>query len=224
MNTRFLKPAALVLASLGAAAFTFGGWAVITVDELPRSLTVSRPVNIAFTVRQHGIKPLDGLRPTVVAASEKKATGEVRASASASGPAGHYVATVVVPRDGNWRITINSGFMASRITLPPIRAVAAGTRIEDRETPAELGQRLFIAKGCVTCHVHGAVEGYQSLSVGPDLTPKRYQTEFLAKLLADPSTARTPGKQWTMPNLGLKTAEITSLVAFINAERAVSAR
>jgi mono/diheme cytochrome c family protein len=224
MNTRFLKPAALMLASLGAAAFSFGGWAVITVDDLPRSLTIGQPVSIAFTVRQHGMKPLDGLKPTVVAASENKVVGEVQASAIASGPTGHYVANLVVPQRGRWTVTINSGFMASRITLSPIPASAAGTRIEDHETPVELGRRLFIAKGCVTCHVHGAVEGYESASVGPDLTPKRYQTDYLAKLLADPSSARTPGQQRTMPNLELKTSEIARLVAFINADRVVSAR
>jgi len=224
MNIRFLKPTAFMLVSLGVAAFSYGGWAVITVDDLPRSLTIGQPVSIAFTVRQHGMRPIDGLKPTVVAATEDKAVGEVQTSATASGPTGHYVANLVVPQRGRWTVTINSGFMASRITLSPIPASAAGTRIEDHETPAELGRRLFIAKGCVTCHVHGAVEGYQSVSIGPDLTPKRYQTDYLARLLADPSTARTPGQRWTMPNLELKTSEIARLVAFINADRVVSAR
>jgi mono/diheme cytochrome c family protein len=224
MKTRFLKPTAFMLVSLGAAAFSYGGWAVITVDDLPRSLTIGQPVSIAFTVRQHGMKPLDGLKPTLVAASEDKTVREVQTSAIASGPTGHYVANLVVPQRGRWTVTINSGFMASRVTLSPIPASAAGTRIEDHETPAELGRRLFIAKGCVTCHVHGAVEGYASASVGPDLTPKRYQTDYLAKLLADPSSARTPGQRFTMPNLELKTSEIARLVAFINADRVVSAR
>ncbi len=224
MNARFLKSAAVVFASLGAAAFSFGGWAVITVDDLPRTLTVGEPVNIAFTVRQHGMKPLDGLKPTIVATDEQHSDAEIRASAMASGPTGHYVASVVVPRRGNWRVTINSGFMASRLTLYPIPAVPARSPVQDRQAPAEVGQRLFVAKGCVSCHVHGAVEGYESSRVGPDLTPKRYQSDYLAKLLADPSIARTPGKQFIMPNLQLKSSEIVALVAFINADRQVSAR
>ena len=86
----------------------------------------------------------------------------------------------------------------------------------------ELG--LYVAKGCVGCHVHGAVTGYVPMNVGPNLTPKRYQADYLAKLLVDPSIARTPGQQNQMPKLGLKPAEITALVAFINADRQVSSR
>jgi len=62
------------------------------------------------------------------------------------------------------------------------------------------------------------------MNVGPNLTPKRYQADYLAKLLVDPSIARTPGQQNQMPKLGLKPAEITALVAFINADRQVSSR
>ena len=223
MNTRFLKPAALVLASLAAMAFSFGGWAVITVDDLPHAFTVGEPVSIAFTVRQHGVRPLDGLAPTIVASDGTHGQGDVSASASPSGPSGHYEASLVVPRRGNWRVTINSGFRTSAVTLYPIPAVSLKAPVQQRP-PAELGQRLFVAKGCVTCHVHGAVEGFGSLTVGPTLTAKRYQTDYLAKLLADPSTARTPGQQNIMPNLGLRSAEIVALVAFINADRQVSAR
>jgi mono/diheme cytochrome c family protein len=223
MNNQILKAAALVLASLAVMAFAFGGWAVVTVDDLPRAFTVGETTSIAFTVRQHGIRPLDGLEPTVTASDGTHGEAEVRTSATTSGPVGHYMASLVVPRRGNWSVTINSGFMASQVTLYPIPAVAAKTRLPDAP-PAEVGQRLFVAKGCVTCHVHGAIEGYRSLAVGPTLTANRYQPDYLAKLLADPSMARTPGRQWTMPNLALRGAEIVALVAFINADRQISAR
>jgi hypothetical protein len=72
--------------------------------------------------------------------------------------------------------------------------------------------------------VHDSAVGNNSIAVGPNLTPRRYQADYLAKLLANPSIARTPGQQSTMPNLGLKTAEIAALVAFINVDRQVSAR
>jgi mono/diheme cytochrome c family protein len=215
-----LQLAALSFAALGGMAFTFGGWAIITVDDLPYALTVGQPTTIAFSVRQHGMKLLDHLTPRLTATDEKGGS-EVTASALASGAEGHYVAQLVVPRAGNWAITINSSFMNSRAKLLPI---AAGVRVKDSEPPVERGRRLFVAKGCVGCHVHGDVPGYSSIAVGPNLTPKRYQADYLAKLLADPSIARTPGKQFAMPNLGLKTQEIASLVAFINADRQVSAR
>lgn len=223
VNKRFLQLAALSLAALGGMAFTFGGWAIITVDDLPYALTVGQPTTVAFSVRQHGMKLLDHLTPTL-SATDEKGGSDVTASAVASGAEGHYVAQLVVPRTGNWTITINSSFMNSRVKLYPIAATAAGDRVKDSEAPLERGRRLFVAKGCVGCHVHGDVPGYSSIGVGPNLTPKRYQAGYLAKLLADPSIARTPGKQFTMPNLGLKTQEIASLVAFINADRQVSAR
>jgi hypothetical protein len=61
---------------------------------------------------------------------------------------------------------------------------------------------------------------------GPDLTGKRFVTEYLRKFLADPSITPAPeevcskdrsscGSPYAMPNLHLKDAEIEALVAFI---------
>ena len=61
MTKRSLQLAVLVLASTGGMAFSFGGWAVITLDDLPQSFTVGQAVSLAFTVRQHGHTPLDYL-------------------------------------------------------------------------------------------------------------------------------------------------------------------
>jgi len=78
----------------------------------------------------------------------------------------------------------------------------------------------------VTCHVHGAIDAADNkyLEVGPDLTPKRYDAAYLRRFLVDPSIApRTPGRQ-EMPALGLSQAELTALVAFINADHPLSAQ
>jgi mono/diheme cytochrome c family protein len=219
MRTRFLQLAALALAGLALTAFAFGGWAVITVDELPAGLVVGQPVKIGFAVRQHGMTLLDQLSPTLVAVDEEGGAPQVRSSAPASGGPGHYLATLTVPRAGDWTITIASGFLGGHVTLYPIAAVAAGTRPRTLEAPAQVGRRLFVAKGCVTCHVHDGVTGNFTVGVGPDLTPRRYQADYLRRLLADPSIARKPGQQFTMPALGLQSSEIDALVAFINAER-----
>jgi hypothetical protein len=61
--------------------------------------------------------------------------------------------------------------------------------------------------------------GDASLSVGPDLTGRRFPAEYLGKFLADPSIASGGGREVRMPNLHLKPREIASLVAFLNAER-----
>jgi|SRR5215211_1800450 len=225
MNKRILHLSALAVGCLGGMAFSFGGWAVITVEDLPQRLTVGQPVSIAFMVRQHGTRPLEGLKPTLTATDGSRATEQISAPAEASGPVGHYVAKFVVPRAGNWTLTINGDFAAAQLTLHPIPAAAGNApRTQIAEAPSEQGRRLFVAKGCVTCHVLGGVTGNRTLPVGPDLTPKRYQADYLTKYLADPSIARTPGAQNVMPNLGLKTPEIAALVAFINSDRQVSAR
>ncbi len=81
----------------------------------------------------------------------------------------------------------------------------------------QLGQRLFVAKGCVVCHTHDAArESWQGMAVdiGPNLTNFTAAPDYLAKWLDDPSAIK-PETQ--MPTLGLSDDEIGALVAFINA-------
>ena len=108
------------------------------------------------------------------------------------------------------------GLNASRITLRAIDAQQPAPALTD----GERGQRLFVAKGCVTCHRHAAVEA-RSTSAGATLTTKRYQPDYLARFLAHPPTREpyVPG-EWQMPDLKLRDGEIASLVAFLNANAA----
>lgn len=83
---------------------------------------------------------------------------------------------------------------------------------------ADAGARLFLAKGCVVCHVNDwAIKGSQEYGVdaGPNLTEYRNDPDFLRQFLADP-TAVKPNSD--MPNLGLADHEIEALVRFINEE------
>jgi mono/diheme cytochrome c family protein len=76
------------------------------------------------------------------------------------------------------------------------------------------GSDLFLAKGCVTCHVHQAIpeSADLSVSVGPELTLYRNDSAFIARWLADPSAVR----ETKMPNLHLSPDEIAALVLFLN--------
>src|SRR5947199_50889 len=76
---------------------------------------------------------------------------------------------------------------------------------------------LFVAKGCVTCHVHGDIEGSGTVAVGPELTGRRWPAEYLKLFLANPAIAPRSGT-FRMPDLGLKPQEIAALAAFLNAE------
>ena len=221
MPSRLLKLSAIAAVALTGTAYTFGGWAVVTVEDLPEYVTAGKPVEIVFNVRQHGMELLGGLRPVVIA---KDGKSDVQASAVTTMKSGRYSATLVVPRAGDWTVTINSGFMNTKATLAPIPAIAAGAAPPQALAAAERGERLFVAKGCVSCHVHGAVEGSGWIKAGPDLTPKRYQAEYLARYLADPSIARTPGNMNIMPKLELKPTEIAAITSFINGERVVGAK
>ena len=212
--------AVIGLALSGVAAATFGGWAVVTVENPPDVIVVGKATEMTFTVRQHGMALLSDLRPGIEAvnARGRRVTGPAWALLEK----GAYRGTITVPDTGHWQLTIQSGFGRSKTTLLPIAAVDA-SHARVLLTDVERGRRLFAAKGCVTCHVHGGVGIAGDVQQAPNLTDRRFPADYLARFLADPSI-KPPTTSWRMPNLQLKQAEITSLVAFINAERRVAGR
>ena len=190
----------------------FGGWASVTLEDLPDYMVAGQPVTLNYTVRSHGKAPVSGLNASIDARSgDQSATAQVSAGAKA----GTYTATLTFNRPGDWTIVINTGLWPKKVTLLPIKVIAAGAQapvIAD----ALRGQRLFAAKGCTSCHTHRAVPA-ESANAGPDLTERRFGAEALAQFLADPPKAlKARGSQNFMPNLELKPKEIASLVAFIN--------
>lgn len=62
-SLRRIMPGLLLLPAL--AGFAFGGWATVTVEDLPDHVVAGRPVQLEFTVRQHGVEPVRGLEPEV---------------------------------------------------------------------------------------------------------------------------------------------------------------
>ena len=224
MTRRTLLSLPLFAIALPAFAFAAGGWAITTVEDLPEYLVVDKPTDINFTVRQHGMTLASGLAPFVKMKSGLTST-TVEAEPG-EGP-GEYVARITVPRAGDWTFTISTPFtrpsfpllpgpMISQLELLPIRALDARAPRPAPALPVERGQALFVAKGCVGCHVHARAERASTYPAGPDLSARTYPAEFLTKLLADPSAAR-PGGFVRMPDLELHPAEISALVAFINA-------
>ncbi len=208
-----------VLALLMLLTLNLGGWAVITVQDLPDQIVVGQPVTLDFTVRQHGHTLLSNLKPRVVA----EAGGEQVSAAAQPGPsAGRYRASFTLPHAGAWTITVYSGFGNSNLTLMPVPAVSPG-RAAPEIVAAERGRRLFVAKGCVTCHVHPDVPSSGVVDVGPDLTGRRFTADYLQRFLADPNIATTRGANgFEMPNLNLAPREIAALAAFLNGTTAQS--
>ncbi len=222
MTKGLQRVAILGAAVLCTAAFSFGGWALVTVDDVPDYLVAGKPLPVSFVVRQHGVTLLSGLSPSVTIQSGPTQT-KVAARATGSG---HYAASVIVPRAGDWTITVNSGFGPSKTTLLPLKAIDSGGVAPSPLSDADRGLRLFVAKSCTTCHVRGSL-GTDGMKVGPDLTGRRYVADYVAKFLADPerSPLALPNTgQARMPNLNLREREIAALVSYLNSDLMVSSR
>ena len=205
---RVLVPGLLLPFLMGHA----GGWAVITVDDLPDVAEAGKPVVLSYMVRQHGMSPLDRLNGEIEATAGKLTAR--RSVGPLTSSRGHYRASITLPSAGEWAITIRSGFGKSDLTLLPLTVVAAGERLVRPVSDVDRGRRLFVAKGCETCHVQ--------IDVGPKLDGKRFDSTYIAGFLANPKPPQA-GKP-AMPNLGLEQREIASLVAYLNGNRVVGAR
>ena len=99
--------AILAMLALAAPALA-GGWAVVTLDSLPREVRAGEPFQLGFMVLQHGKTPtntdLNGkpLTPLLTASKQGDATATLRVEARQQGPTGHYVVDLTFPSDGSW--------------------------------------------------------------------------------------------------------------------------
>jgi hypothetical protein len=102
-----------------------GGWAVTTLDPMAAPAP-GEPVDVGFTIRQHGVTPVavDDVRLTVT-----DATGATEAfAARPEGATGHYVAAVTFPAAGAYRWTVEQGWFGPQelgtIDVQPLAAPA----------------------------------------------------------------------------------------------------
>jgi mono/diheme cytochrome c family protein len=197
--TRFLLPAILLLPAMS----WHGGWVVITVDDVPEYAVSGETMKLAFTIRQHGVELMSGLEPVVVAENGGE---KVKVPAKAAKERGRYVAPLTLAAAGEWTITIHSGYNDNSNTLPAMPVINAGAAPPAAWTDMQRGERLFVAKGCVTCHVQ--------IQAGPKLGEKKYDAEWLGGFLKKP--VQLTSTDMRMPDLGLKEPEIAALVSYIN--------
>jgi hypothetical protein len=108
-----------------------GGWAVITLDELPSRAMAGEPLTVGFTVRQHGRTLMTGLYPKVSASLGDE---HLVFSAEAEGGPGHYAATLTLPTAGDWQWGIEAFTMYQ--PMPALSVVAPeGTASLPAKTP-----------------------------------------------------------------------------------------
>ena len=138
---------AIGLALLLALVFAFpafaGGWAVITLDELPSDIVAGEPLTIGFTVRQHGITPMNGLDPTVTAALLKDEQFVVQAESD--GKPGHYTAVLTFPQAGDWSWSIQAFTMDQPMPALTVAASVSQPASKIESKPA-LISLLFLAR------------------------------------------------------------------------------
>ena len=194
---------------LAVAAVEAGGWAVITLTEVPERLVSGEPVTLTYAVRQHGRSLLGGLDGRIEA---RQGSQVIVAKARELRDTGHYSAMLTVPHAGPWIVTIVSGFNG-RLSAPmTFTALDRGTTAPV-VSAADRGRWLFEAKGCVTCHAHRDVPG-ESMQVGPDLSAKPYPAAVVEHVLAPkPSSSGEPATD--MPDLQLRPDERSALAAFL---------
>jgi hypothetical protein len=120
---------ALVVAPLGSG----GGWATVGFEPLPDGMSAGGTWNPTIFVKQHGVTPLTGLQPVVEIADRTGAA--TRFLATETSEAGAYEADVVFPAQGDWSVTIYSGFGDSQVSYGPVAIGPAGTDGGSRELP-----------------------------------------------------------------------------------------
>jgi hypothetical protein len=222
MRRKLATAVAAGVASAVVAALHAGGWVVVSLRDLPEYAVAGKPLPLRFMVRQHGVEPLGGLEPIVTVSSS---TRTVSVPAVPTRKTGEYAATLVLPHPGRWTIRIAT-VAFNESTLHALPVIVDGSPAPPPLSPPALGERLFVAKGCIGCHANRELRSgdmadvfktFGSGSGAPDLTGKRFADAYVKSLLADPAATRGPDAG--MPDLGLARSEITALTAFINRER-----
>jgi hypothetical protein len=125
------------VADLAAVPFaSSGGWATVGFAPLPDGTSAGGTWTPDIFVKQHGVTPLEGLTPVVEITNDDTGASETFVAADTSEP-GVYTADVVFPSEGDWQVTVRSGFGDSNVTYGPV-AIGAAPGVgggESRELP-----------------------------------------------------------------------------------------
>ncbi len=128
MTHRYIPNALLIIALL-IALFVLavpvlaGGWAVVTLKDLPDHAVVGQPLNIDFAIRQHGKTPWVSDAVAIQAMqTETSSDFTVKAVADPETP-GHYTATLNFPKPGRWTWAIQSGLFPDHQPMPDLEVI-----------------------------------------------------------------------------------------------------
>jgi hypothetical protein len=122
--SRIALLAAVAFAALTGTAHA-GGWATVELGEMPSGLVAGQPWKVELIVKQHGVTPMAGVKPSV---RIDDGAGVVRTfHARPTAKVGTYVAEVTFPAGGEWKTRIFDGFTdAVPHRLSPLTVASSG--------------------------------------------------------------------------------------------------
>jgi hypothetical protein len=104
--------AALAFAAVAAA----GGYATATLDPPPDEPVTGEPVELGFTLMQHGVTPTNWGQATLTVIDID--SGErTNYRATPSGSAGHWTVEVIFPAVGNYRFEVTHDLQIESVNL-----------------------------------------------------------------------------------------------------------
>ncbi|MGW8143930.1 MAG: c-type cytochrome [Anaerolineales bacterium] len=127
MKTRLISVVIIVgaLVILCSGLASAGGWSAVKLESLPRTIAAGEPVTFAYTVLQHGNKPVSNLETKVYAThTESGESLAVNGQAMNYPDAGVYAAEVVFPLAGQWQWSIEA--FEGKHPMPPLEISSVG--------------------------------------------------------------------------------------------------
>lgn len=137
-----------LFASVGSARA--GGWATLTLSELPTEIVAERPFTVEFSVRGHGQTLVAGVDAAVTAVHGTSGT-RVNAPAEDSAQEGFYTATVTLPEAGEWRWEISTYGRAYPMPSLMVNKAAAAASVGGTAVPWQLILGWAAAAGTILC-------------------------------------------------------------------------
>jgi hypothetical protein len=121
MKRTHIALAALVLTSLGATIAQAGGSATVTIVTAPKEVVAGHTFDVVFAVRPDYPGMRRSLEPTVKAVCGDRV---VKLDAKEVKD-GRYVASLTLPTEGNWVLTVDSRYCETKMKALTLKASLA---------------------------------------------------------------------------------------------------
>jgi hypothetical protein len=119
-----------------------GGWATVTLDEIPGEVRAGETVQLSFVVKQHGKTPvhfltynMDNMPLEPFLKATNLNTGEtIRVAAERGKEVGHFTLAAVFPSEGEWEWDIVPDPLGGATEFEPLTVLPATTKVDKSTT------------------------------------------------------------------------------------------